>query len=110
MSPVAPHSTSDVIPPQAPPLAVQPPEAPLDPLLTYEQAGKVLGVCSRTVVNLARRGELPIVRIGRAVRIDPRDLALLVERKKLWNPPRQALPKGILCVDGPSARHSGPDG
>lgn len=54
----------------------------IDPLLTYRAAAKVLGVTERTVWTLVDRGELPAVRFGRSVRIDPADLRIFIERAK----------------------------
>lgn len=56
--------------------------AVVDPLLTYRQAAKVLGVTERTVWTLVHDGELPVVRFGRSVRIDPADLREFIERGK----------------------------
>ena len=54
----------------------------LEPLLTYAGAAKVLGVTDRTVWGLVNSRELPAVRIGRSVRIDPADLRAFIERQK----------------------------
>ncbi len=57
-------------------------------LLTYDQAGKLLGVTGRTVWTLVHRGDLPAVRFGHSVRIDPADLRAFIERCKKqpdWN-------------------------
>jgi excisionase family DNA binding protein len=56
--------------------------AGVDPLLTYRQAAKVLGVTERTVWTLVHDGALPVVRFGRNVRIDPVDLREFIERGK----------------------------
>ncbi|RMH23666.1 MAG: DNA-binding protein [Planctomycetota bacterium] len=58
------------------------PPACVDPLLTYRQAAKVLGVTERTVWTLVHDGALPAVRFGRSVRIDPADLRAFIERGK----------------------------
>lgn len=55
------------------------------PLLTYEEAGGILGVTGRTIWNMVDRGDLPAVRIGRSVRIDPIDLHAFIERSKRWH-------------------------
>jgi excisionase family DNA binding protein len=49
----------------------QPPNnaAASDPLLTMPQVAQVLNVPEYTARELGRRGELPIVRIGRSVRV-----------------------------------------
>lgn len=59
-------------------------ERPLnvEALLTYDAAGKVLGVTSRTVWTLVDRGDLPAVRFGNSVRIDPVDLRDFIARSK----------------------------
>ena len=57
--------------------------ASIERLLTYEQAGKVLGVTGRTVWTLVHRGNLPAVRFGRSVRIDPADMRAFIDRAKL---------------------------
>jgi excisionase family DNA binding protein len=41
------------------------PTLPFEPLLDDKQAGEMLGLHPKTVQRLARRGELPAVRIGR---------------------------------------------
>lgn len=51
-------------------------------LLDVKQAGAYLGVSPWTVRELAWRGELPEVRIGRRLLFDIRDLDGLVERNK----------------------------
>jgi excisionase family DNA binding protein len=51
-------------------------------LLTYRQAAEVLGVTDRTVWKLVDQGDLPAVRFGRSVRIDPADLRAFVESAK----------------------------
>jgi excisionase family DNA binding protein len=56
---------------------------PLAPLvLSPRQAAHVLAISERTLWTLTHRGDIPAVRIGRAVRYDPRDLAAYVERRK----------------------------
>lgn len=56
-------------------------------LLTYKQAGQLLGVTDRTVWTLVNAGELPAVRFGRSVRIDPADLRAFIENAKRHRPP-----------------------
>jgi len=51
-------------------------------LLTYQETGKLLGVTDRTIFSLVERGDLPVVRFGHNVRIDPADLRAFVERSK----------------------------
>lgn len=54
----------------------------VEKLLTYKQAGELLGVTERTVWTLVADGELPRVRFGRSVRIDPADLRAYIDRCK----------------------------
>jgi excisionase family DNA binding protein len=60
--------------------------SPLDlehvaPLLTAHEVADVLGVGLRTIRRMVRRGELPIVRIGRrSIRFRPEDIKALIER------------------------------
>ncbi len=56
--------------------------AGIEGLLTYEQAGKLLGVTGRTVWTLVDRGDLMAVRFGHSVRIDPADLRAFIDRSK----------------------------
>ncbi len=43
-------------------------------LLTARQAARVLSISERTLWSLTKDGQIPAVRIGRAVRYDPEDL------------------------------------
>ncbi len=54
----------------------------LERLLTYEEAGKLLGVTGRTVWTLVHHGDLLAVRFGHSVRIDPADLRAFIEQAK----------------------------
>ena len=51
-------------------------------LLTSRQAAALLQVGERTLWRLTDKGEIPVVRIGRLVRYDPRDLQRWIEKKK----------------------------
>lgn len=61
-------------------------------LLTYREAGKLLGVTERTVWTLVADGELPAVRFGRSVRIDPADLRAYIDRCKTPAPAGRTAP------------------
>jgi excisionase family DNA binding protein len=52
-------------------------------LLNAAEAAKVLAISPRTLWSLTDTGELPCVRIGRAVRYDPADLRALIDRRKI---------------------------
>jgi excisionase family DNA binding protein len=52
-------------------------------LLTPKEAAKALSVCERTLYGLTKAGELPAVRIGRAVRYDVGDLRAWIDRAKI---------------------------
>jgi excisionase family DNA binding protein len=49
-------------------------------LLTAPQAARTLAISPRTLWSLTQRGEVPVVRIGRAVRYDRRDLVDYLDR------------------------------
>jgi excisionase family DNA binding protein len=51
-------------------------------LLTAPQAAKVLAISERALWQLGKDGELPVVRLGRAVRYDRRDLLDFIEKRK----------------------------
>lgn len=51
-------------------------------LLTSREAAEWLAVSPRTLWELANRGDLPCVRIGRSVRYDPNDLDAWIARQK----------------------------
>jgi excisionase family DNA binding protein len=65
---------------------ISPAATPL--LVDARTAAAMLTISERTLWQLAHDGELPTVRIGRAVRYDPRDLRDLIERRKA---PAEAL-------------------
>ncbi|MCC7193570.1 MAG: helix-turn-helix domain-containing protein [Phycisphaeraceae bacterium] len=54
----------------------------VEKLLTYKQAGELLGVTPRTIWTLVAGGEIPSVKFGRSVRIDPADLRTYIDRCK----------------------------
>jgi len=58
----------------------------LEPLMTYREVGKLLGVTQRTVWSLVDSGELPAVRFGGSVRIAPSDLHDFILRGKTRAP------------------------
>jgi excisionase family DNA binding protein len=51
-------------------------------LLTTPQAARSLAISERTLWDLTKRGEIPVVRIGRSVRYDPEDLKAWIDRQK----------------------------
>lgn len=51
-------------------------------LYTPRQAAEALSICERTLYGLTKSGELPAVRIGRAVRYDLLDLRAYIEQAK----------------------------
>lgn len=56
------------------------PESPR--LLTFREAAERLGMSERWVWERCADGTIPVVRLGRCVRIDPGDLEALVARSK----------------------------
>ena len=51
-------------------------------LLTSRETAAALGICERTLYGLTKRGDLPVVRIGRAVRYSVDDIVAWIERSK----------------------------
>jgi excisionase family DNA binding protein len=51
-------------------------------LVTAREAATALSISERTLWGLTAAGKIPVVRIGRAVRYDPRDLQAWIERNK----------------------------
>ena len=52
------------------------------PLLTYQQAAKLLATSDRTVWQLVKDQKLPAIRFRGSVRIDPADLRAFIEQAK----------------------------
>lgn len=50
------------------------------PLLSADQAGELLGVTTRTLHTLSKKGELPCIKMGRRVKYDQRDIEGYVNR------------------------------
>ncbi len=55
---------------------------PIAGLLTPTEVAKLLKVSPRTLHRLIGAGKLPIVRVGRQVRIHPDDLARFIEKAR----------------------------
>ena len=53
---------------------------PLDTLYTLDEIADQWRLSRRTLEHMAARGELPVVRIGRAVRVPASQIALVLER------------------------------
>lgn len=63
----------------------------MNKLLNTKEAARYLAVSKRKVQYLTAAGQLPVVRIGRAARIDPSDLEMFIQRAK--NPEKNILDK-----------------
>jgi excisionase family DNA binding protein len=61
-------------------------------LMTVEEAGKYLKVSPRTIYNLAKKGELPVVRVGESLRFHNGDIDRELQMK-------QAATEYFLVVD-----------
>jgi excisionase family DNA binding protein len=55
-------------------------------LLPIRLAAQQLSICEKTLWSLTKQGKIPAVRIGRAVRYSPADLAAWIERTKTGGP------------------------
>ena len=51
-------------------------------LVTPREAARLLSISERTLYSWTKRGDIPVVKLGTAVRYDPKDLAAFVEQKK----------------------------
>jgi excisionase family DNA binding protein len=60
----------------------------IDRLLRASEVGELLAVSERHVLELARRDEVPHVRIGRAVRFRPDAIAAWVVEREQGGPAR----------------------
>jgi excisionase family DNA binding protein len=54
--------------------------APIEPLLTREEAAELLGMSPSWVRGQIRRGNLRSVKLGKLVRIEPQDLREFINR------------------------------
>jgi excisionase family DNA binding protein len=61
----------------APPRAA----APVQPLLTATEVGRIFGVCDRTLRRWARAGHLVPVRVGRTLRYRRQDVEAVIVRR-----------------------------
>ena len=52
-------------------------------LLTVRQAAAFLGTTASTIYSKIWRREIPFIKLGRAVRLDLRDLEMLIERSRV---------------------------
>lgn len=51
-------------------------------LLKPQDAAAALAICPRLLWRFTKCGDIPCVRLGRAVRFDPRDLTSWIDRQK----------------------------
>ncbi len=64
------------------------------PLLSMQEAAGELGISRVGVERLIRRGDLPVVRIGRRILIEPETLAAFVRARRHPRPPRATRARG----------------
>ncbi len=53
-------------------------------LLTAPEVAKILSVSRATAYSLMQTGELPVVRLGKLVRVDPDDLQQFITSRKSY--------------------------
>jgi excisionase family DNA binding protein len=51
-------------------------------VVDVKEAAKMLGVCPKTVSNLTKRGELPVIRIAGCVRYSREDLLAFIRASR----------------------------
>ncbi len=56
---------------------------PLEPLMSIEAVATVLGVSTKTIRRLVKSGVLPIIRLGRTIRVRPDDLKAHIARQRI---------------------------
>jgi len=72
-----------------------------DKSLTPLEVADQLKITKNTVYEMIKRGELPAFRIGRKLRIDPRDVELFRTRGKRFEfAPQDAEPEGLALMTG----------
>lgn len=62
------------------------------PLLTKKDVEELLAIKERTINNLMANGELPYIKIGKAVRFDPKDVEAFIQRQKRTAAPGKQSP------------------
>src|SRR5262249_47396864 len=82
----------DYVPPGCP--AARPAVPDPSALLTYGQVAAALGVHRDTVKRYVRRGQLAVVRMGRARRVDPADMRAFM-REHRQAPAAVAAPESL---------------
>lgn len=70
------------IPASSPSVPVPSAPATIEALMDAKGSAKVLGISPRLLWSLTKAGQIPCVRLGRAVRYDPADLRTFIERSK----------------------------
>jgi excisionase family DNA binding protein len=66
---------------------------PTAPLLSRKEAGTILHVSLRTVDEFISTGDIPVVRLGRSVRIRPSAIDYLIEARETRTKPRRTVRK-----------------
>ena len=56
----------------------------IENLYDIEAVAKVLGTCTRTVRRIIGKKELPAIRIGKLLRVHPRDLARYIASNRTF--------------------------
>jgi excisionase family DNA binding protein len=62
-------------------------------LWTSREAAAAMSISERTLWSLTNRGDIPCIRIGRAVRYDPADIRSWINSQKTANPPPGIVPE-----------------
>ena len=57
-------------------------QVPIAYLFTSSETAEVLAISTTKLAEMTKAGEIPCVRIGRAVRYDRKDLTALIEKSK----------------------------
>jgi putative molybdopterin biosynthesis protein len=71
--------------------------------LTPEEVAAILKIAKNTVYEMIKRGELPAFRIGRKLRIDPRDIEIYRQQGKNFEFPHQNDPLPQVDIKTPGS-------
>jgi excisionase family DNA binding protein len=100
--PACGHALFTVDEPAWPVRAAPGPAAPEGPLLlTVTRAAELLGVSRSTLYQLVAAGRVPVVRLGRAVRVPRRELERLAEPRRCRLPWPSATTMMVAPAHGP---------
>ncbi|MBG9453484.1 hypothetical protein ABE61_05160 [Lysinibacillus sphaericus] len=76
---------------------------------TIEEVAQLLKVSKLTIYDLVKKGDLPIFRVGRQMRVDRTDLQLYIQKSKTGAPPTASTASTTLLTNNKKIIISGQD-